>query len=519
MLEDAVDALWGVFSNVRPLHDRSAEGLYFTPGETVQLQKMTKAGKCDCCRQRKVKKVRRDCKYTYGHVSKFVNYQHESSGPSSSSPSGKGDSKQGADRKHRPKDQEMVLSLRSSKNLQSGNNLMQTFNLVPANKRDKSSHGGEVRYGGGDESPQANEHQASLLSLWLSYLESGPSGESSLYCMGDWMDIVQRYIGRGDVVDAAVIAIVSGARALSSRAEEDIATASESNINALRVLRLSLAKDNQESDSRMALVATKLLYIAEITSAMFRGERSAFEKTAWTDMPAPQFADNTWPGYAAALKDTMQGFTKLARLVHLTRRVQQKPHDVALRSDATSLAGRLFGSSIEAWIGELMGSGGILVVPSVANDHLVTHSYRFQSPRLYQLIVTFWAGRVILCGCIQRLADTGRLPSALSLAAAYETDIQSAHAIAMCADYCMQIDSTLPCAQIAHLPALRIAFGAWQRLGERAVGQSTESEEMTAWCLGTLNVIETMLSLRLSTHEELYRRTSCLSGGPVYESG
>lgn len=208
---------------------------------------------CGAC-----KKVGTECKYTYGHVSKFVNYHQESS-PASSSRSTSGDVKRDSkskDKKHKSKDREMVLSLRSSNNVQSGSNLMQTFNLVPVNRGTP-----EESTGYRDNTTLESTIESSLLPHWLSYLENG---DSSLYCLGDWVDIVQQYIGRSEIVDAAVIAVISGAVAYSSRKEQDIATARESNINALRVLRLSLSRYSQGTDSRGALVATKLLYIAEV---------------------------------------------------------------------------------------------------------------------------------------------------------------------------------------------------------------------------------------------------------------
>lgn len=151
-------------------------------------------------------------------------------------------------------------------------------------------------------------------------------------------------------------------------------------------------------------------------------------------MPASTFAEARWPGYAASLKSTMQSFIRLARLVHHIRRIQQRPGDGDLRSEAAGLASRLFGSSLEGWIGQLMGSGAIEVVPSSVDNVQVSHSFRFESPRLYQLLVAFWTSRVILCGCIQKLAclaPDGRLPSSLNILAVQEMDIQSATSIFM----------------------------------------------------------------------------------------
>lgn len=112
------------------------------------------------------------------------------------------------------------------------------------------------------------DEPSSLLCDWLSLL-GGAGGsygghESALYCLGDWVDTVQAHVGQSTVVDAAVTAVLGGVAAFRDRSEESIALARESNMNALRNLRLSLAEDRQTADSRGALVATKLLDLAEV---------------------------------------------------------------------------------------------------------------------------------------------------------------------------------------------------------------------------------------------------------------
>lgn len=259
--------------------------------------------------------------------------------------------------------------------------------------------------------------------------------------------------------------------------------------------------------------------------AMLRGDRSTFDRTAWADMAAPKQNESRWPGFAAALRSTMQDFIRLARLVQLTRRVQQQPGDKELRSEATSLASRLFGhSSLETWTGELLRSGAIAIVPSssVNDSRVVPRSFRFQSPRLYHLLVAAWTGRVILCGCIHTLATcSGRgVPSSLNVEAARAADVQAAERIAMCMEYCLLVDATMPAAQMVQLSPLATAFGAWQRLEERDFnsGLGGAAGNMMSWCAAMVNGIEMVLSLRLSTREGLVRRAVCLAGGPTVES-
>lgn len=132
----------------------------------------------------------------------------------------------GIQRQAQIKESRNGLGLRNSENLQAGESqsLMQTFNLVPASEREAT------------EAPLINRPENTLLPLWLSYLQDASGDESSIYCIGNCVDIVQQYIGRSDVVDAAVFAVIAGSRAFSSRNEEDIATAHEANIIALQSL-------------------------------------------------------------------------------------------------------------------------------------------------------------------------------------------------------------------------------------------------------------------------------------------
>lgn len=186
---------------------------------------------------------------------------------------------------------------------------MQTFNLVPASRKPSASGGkSSGGKGGGSSSsssskkparrsdskrtsgpsvttgaaetwedptadwdPHSNiieEEGSSLFLDWLAFLGdaggSFSSQESALYCLGDWVDSVAQYVGQNGVVDAAVTAVLCGAAAFRERTEENVVMARESNMNALRVLRLSLSEDRQTADSRGALVATKLLDLSEV---------------------------------------------------------------------------------------------------------------------------------------------------------------------------------------------------------------------------------------------------------------
>lgn len=129
---------------------------------------------------------------------------------------------------------------------------MQTFNLIPTSQRQSTGE------------PQNHSPETTLLPLWVSYLQDKSGDESSLYCTGDCVDIVQQYIGRSDVVDAAVFAVIAGAGAFRTGKDEDIAAAHEANIAALQELRSSLSSDCHGADSAGALVATKLLCFAEV---------------------------------------------------------------------------------------------------------------------------------------------------------------------------------------------------------------------------------------------------------------
>lgn len=231
---------------------------------------MTSANKfaleCDEIRPRcgPCKKVGRECLYTYGQVSKFVNYHQDQDAPSSSSSRGASGGSSSKDRRHKSKNHEVMLNLRSSKNMQSGN--MQTFNLVPINRTAATENytGSE-----GNEDTQSLNN-SSLLPIWSAYLQN-EGHETSLYCLGDWIDVVQQYVDRHEVVDAAVMAVLAGSTAFSSGQVDEFQNAREVNIQALQLLRFSLDKDSQ--DSRPALVATKLLYIAEVSDLTLKANQ------------------------------------------------------------------------------------------------------------------------------------------------------------------------------------------------------------------------------------------------------
>lgn len=278
---------------------------------------MTKPGKCDCCRQRKIKvkqnlptipflhqgiltlliiqcdercptcgpcaKTGRQCVYTYGQVSGFVEYQHESHisianrAPSSSSSTGrKGGKSEG---------EEVVLSLRSSKStpFDDSPGLMQTFKLSPANRVSTASmSGGSSRLhqtepanvSGAieletkeDATPELPAHLQALLLQWrrfICHISAGKMDDASpwasvLYSLGDWVDIVPINIGQDDVVYTAVDAVLCGAVVCISRNPQLWEGATMANLKAQEMLRASL--DKQTSG---LLIATKLLDFVEV---------------------------------------------------------------------------------------------------------------------------------------------------------------------------------------------------------------------------------------------------------------
>lgn len=271
--------------------------------------------------------------------------------------------------------------------------------------------------------------------------------------------------------------------------------------------------------------------------AMYRGEPSAFERTSWYDMDPPilDTADSRWPGYTFALKTVMQAFVRLPRLVCVTRQASRHHHhhhhrdSHGLRAGAAHLALELFeGSNLDGWIGGLLDTGAVRVVPTTDPDAqvLTPHSYRFASPRLYQLLVTYWTSRLVLCGCccpgsgVAGEGGGGGGGGELDPLDVQEADLRAANSVAMCVDYGLQLDPSLPCAQMMQLGPLRTAFGAWHRLaGRDGLRGAAGAGDMMAWCLALINNMEASLSLRLSSEEELVRRASCLAAGPVYENG
>lgn len=161
---------------------------------------------------------------------------------------------------------------------------MQTFSLVPACKnklqsstrsarspRARSTSRSHSRTHSRTQQPirpatwRLSSSEAPLLSRWMSFLERRAPDESSLYCLGDWVDLVAQYIGKSEAVDASVTTFLRGTAAFVSKTEQNFAAAHESKIVTLRALRLTLADNSQLADNRAALIATKLLIASEVS--------------------------------------------------------------------------------------------------------------------------------------------------------------------------------------------------------------------------------------------------------------
>ena len=268
-------------------------------------------------------------------------------------------------------------------------------------------------------------------------------------------------------------------------------------------------------------------------TAMLRGEISVFEGSAWVTMPAPVPAAATWPNYGTALEVTSQTYIKLSRLVYLTRKAELSPGDEGCQVEAVDLAAALFDNDLGWWVEQLQTSQAVQLVPSVHAEpgSQLTYSFNFESSRLYHILAKYWAGRVVLCGCIQRLGTlppTTRTFSSLNFSAAQEKDVENAHNVAMCFGYISQLEDPIPFAYMWQRLMLRTVFGAWHRLEEREMGMGLHSHitsgagtasptDMKAWCLSTLNNLETQMSHQLSTEDELVRMATCLSGGAICE--
>lgn len=88
-----------------------------------------------------------------------------------------------------------------------------------------------------------------LLQSWQSILRDNPAPfstqESPLYCLGDWLDVVQEHVGQSSVVDAAVRALLCAVTSSRDPAPLNIDAATEAYINALQMLRHSLSNYTQ----------------------------------------------------------------------------------------------------------------------------------------------------------------------------------------------------------------------------------------------------------------------------------
>lgn len=209
----------------------------------------------------------------------------------------------------------------------------------------------------------------------------------------------------------------------------------------------------------------------------------------------------------------MQLFALLPRLVIMTRQAtSDESGRVDIRS-ARSMASRLVRShSIEDFVQGPFAVNCRYIVPTSNQDDksVLPYSHHFISPQMYQFAMLHGISRLILCGCIQRLA-AGQSHAFRPLNI-YATYLESATFIMLSSEYCQQFDQAiLPCALVTQLRALKFAFGGWQHL----LAYSSTSQELAKMrhCLTMINTIEAGFSREPSSQDELIQFMDWVTGG------
>lgn len=233
----------------------------------------------------------------------------------------------------------------------------------------------------------------------------------------------------------------------------------------------------------------------------------------WVDPPALESAEIRCLGYTKAFKTLMQLFALLPRLVTMIRRAMSGEFNRVNLRDARSMVSQLVQDySIEGFVQGSYAANSMYLVPTSNRSLklLLPNSHHFVSPQMYQFTMLHGISRLVLCGCIQRLA-VRQSPNFCPLNI-YTTYIENATVIMISFEYCQQLDrETLPCAWVTQLRALKFAFGAWHRL--LADSSTAQELEKLRHCLSMINEIEAYFSREPSSRDKLIQFMEWVTGG------
>ncbi|KAH8879251.1 hypothetical protein GQ53DRAFT_756147 [Thozetella sp. PMI_491] len=425
---------------------------------------MTQFGKCDTCRQRKVKcdekhpvcgrcmKAGRECKYgTFEDPFRVVLSTDPSETPA-------------AVPKPDPEDSRDAgrLRLRSTRVAAAGAGFFQTF--VSMSIPESSDQPGPGNIGSQPiwyieprepslprvPIPQPLPSVApSQLRKWISLNEIITSGLDTKLVLGEWAEYIPERLQAEGALHCAMECFLDGSKAFANRSAENLAKSHKSNAKALRSIRSTIIQGGSVAILQDVCIAICLLRIVELLlrastgefklhqtgviklllhvskqqrqlnrltrtiflhcapwdtdAAIWAGRDSVFDSPAWlARYPLPGTGCNVLSADAVHDFYTISA-VQIPRLVRLVRAARADPTNVAARADAIALASKLYTPTLDEWIDSHLKSGNIREVPTKIKGNPLPTSYEFDSYMTYCHSLAYFDLRVTLCGLILSL--------------------------------------------------------------------------------------------------------------------
>ncbi|KAJ8117699.1 hypothetical protein OPT61_g1160 [Boeremia exigua] len=266
-----------------PAHDST-----FGCGELLVIIAMTQTGKCDTCRQRKVKcdekrpkcsacrKKDRICTYTYGRASAFVVQD-----PNQLTKHGKSkvapivytiDSSEDASSSH--SSTPSMFRISTQRRAASGSGTFQTLAPVsmakirPSKKitnqkrKELDAYLRQLQMEASLVLVRPSCAEGTLITRWIDMLGSAPADSRPLSILGTWIQSIPSRVGSNPVLDLAVEFLIDSHAVYWDNSYSKRQSASTTKSRALRELQLAIAHSETRNTYEMVL-ATKMHYAAE----------------------------------------------------------------------------------------------------------------------------------------------------------------------------------------------------------------------------------------------------------------
>ena len=99
----------------------------------------------------------------------------------------------------------------------------------------------------------------------MSQTEVLSDGYDATYVLGDSAELLPGYIGRSEVIDAALDCFLNSRVAYVNRTADNLTTTYASNAKALQRIRLAILASHSNSTQNEVLIASFLLFLVEVS--------------------------------------------------------------------------------------------------------------------------------------------------------------------------------------------------------------------------------------------------------------